>query len=181
MRPAWVGAAVAGPVFTVQLEGGDNLAIHLAVTLAPEGSVLVVDASDRPALGYWGEVLTTGAEARGIAGLVIDGGVRDVGALKAHGFPAFSAVIALPGATKVAGGAVDVPVRVGDVDVSPGDWVVADADGVAVVPGNALDAVIAAGWARSDKETAMFERLRAGATTVELLDLDPSPVRRPSR
>jgi 4-hydroxy-4-methyl-2-oxoglutarate aldolase len=181
IRAAWSGASVAGPVFTVQLENGDNLAIHLAVTLAPEGSVLVVDASDRPDLGYWGEVLTTAAEARGIAGLVIDGGVRDVAALRAHGFPAFSAVIALPGAAKVAGGAIDLPVRVGDVAVTPGDWVVADTDGVTVVPGASVGAVVAAGWARADKEIAMFEQLRAGATTIELLQLDPSPVRRPSR
>jgi 4-hydroxy-4-methyl-2-oxoglutarate aldolase len=179
MRPAWSGAAVAGPAFTVQLERGDNLAVHLAVTLAPRGTVLVVDASDQPALGYWGEVLTTAAESRGIAGLVIDGGVRDVAALEAHGFPAFSALIALPGAQKTAGGAVATTVTVGDVQVSPGDWVVADVDGVAVVAAADLDAVLTAGRARADKEVGMFEKLRAGSTTIELLGLDPSPVHNP--
>src|SRR6185503_5825112 len=106
IRAAWSGAAVAGPAFTARCPDGDNLAIHVAVTRAPAGSVLVVDASDRPALGYWGEVLTTAAEARGIAGLVIDGGVRDVAALEAHAFPVFSSMIALRGATKQLAGGV---------------------------------------------------------------------------
>ena len=79
---------------------GDNLAVHVAVTKAPRGSVLVVDVGQVADRGYWGEVLTTGAEAAGLAGLVLDGGVRDVAALEAHGFPVFSATIALTGASK---------------------------------------------------------------------------------
>src|SRR5205085_104771 len=81
IRPVWPGAKVAGPAFTAACAPGDNLAIHVAVTAAPHGSVLVADASAVPHLGYWGEVLTTGAQARGLAGLVIDGCVRDVDAL----------------------------------------------------------------------------------------------------
>src|SRR6185503_18702639 len=114
IRAAWSGAAVAGPAFTARCPDGDNLAIHVAVTRAPAGSVLVVDASDRPALGYWGEVLTTAAEARDVAGL------------EAHAFPVFSALIALPGASKTGPGTVDQPVTVGGVGIAPGDWVVAD-------------------------------------------------------
>ena len=122
-------------------------------------------------------MLTTGAEARGIAGLVIDGGVRDVDALEAHGFPVSQHGDRAPGRdarccrAKSTGHSV-----VGDADVNPGDWVVADADGVVVVPGDALDAVVAAGRARAAKEAQYFEQLRSGSTTVDLLSLDPSPI-----
>jgi 4-hydroxy-4-methyl-2-oxoglutarate aldolase len=176
IRAAWPGARLAAPAYPVRCTTGDNLAVHVAVANAPRGSALVVDVGESRELGYWGEVLTTAAEARGIAGLVIDGGVRDVDALQAHGFPAFSTTVALPGATKQLPGTVGRPVRVGDVDVEPGDWVVGDADGVVVVPGGALEDVLAAGKARAAKEDAFFARLREGATTVELLGLDPSPV-----
>jgi 4-hydroxy-4-methyl-2-oxoglutarate aldolase len=176
VRAGWPGARLAAPAYPVRCTTGDNLAVHVAVANAPRGCALVVDVGESRELGYWGEVLTTAAEARGIAGLVIDGGVRDVTALQAHGFPAFSTTIALPGATKQLPGTVGRPVRVGDVDVEPGDWVVGDADGVVVVPGGALEDVIAAGKARAAKEDGFFARLREGATTVELLGLDPSPV-----
>ncbi len=178
VRAAWPGAALAAPAFSVSCAPGDNLAVHAAVAEAPPGTVLVVDATRPPELGYWGEVLTTAAEARGVVGLVIDGGVRDVAALEAHGFPVFSTLIALRGAVKVAGGRIGGAARVGDVDVSTGDWVVADRDGVTVVAVASVGTVLAAGRARADSEAAMFERLKGGATTVELLGLDTSPVQR---
>jgi len=177
IRAAWPGATLAAPAFAVTCARADNLAVHAAVVEAPPGSALVV-AADPPERGYWGEVLTTGAEARGITGLVIDGGVRDVAALEAHGFPVFSALVALQGAVKVAGGEIGGVARVGDVDVATGDWVVCDRDGVTVVPAGALGNVVAQGQARADKEQRMFTALRGGATTVELLGLDTSPVRR---
>ena len=177
IRAAWPGAALAAPAYAVSCATADNLAVHAAVVEAPPGSALVV-AVDPPERGYWGEVLTTGAEARGIRGLVIDGGVRDVAALEAHGFPVFSALIALQGAVKVEGGEIGAAARVGDVDVATGDWVVCDRDGVTVVAAHALGEVIERGRARADKETAMFSKLRAGATTVELLGLDTASVRR---
>jgi 4-hydroxy-4-methyl-2-oxoglutarate aldolase len=119
-------------------------------------------------------VLTAAAEARGIAGLVIDGCVRDAAALEAHGFPVFSSGLALAGATKLQPGAVGGAARVGDVEVSTGDWVVGDVDGVTVVPGASLEAVLAAGLARAEKEDGFFAALRGGTTTVELLGLDAS-------
>jgi 4-hydroxy-4-methyl-2-oxoglutarate aldolase len=180
IKPAWPGARLAAPAFTVTCPPGDNLAVHLAVAEAPVGVALVVDAHQRPQRGYWGEVLTTAAEARGLVGLVIDGGVRDTGALASHGFPVFSSLVALPGATKVGGGNVGGIARVGEEDVSPGDWVVGDADGVTVVEGAELDGVLAAAWARADKEAAMFDRLRQGSTTLDLLGLDPRSVGRSS-
>ncbi|MHB8452082.1 MAG: RraA family protein [Mycobacteriales bacterium] len=176
LRAAFPGARIAAPAFPVRCAPGDNLALHVAVTAAPPGSALVAEVSADPERGYWGEILTTAAEARGLVGLVIDGCVRDVAALAAHGFPVFAAGLALPGAAKVAGGAIGVPVRVAGAAVEPGDWVVADADGVAVIPGPALAEVLAAAEARQQREEELIRRLRAGATTVELLGLDPTAV-----
>jgi 4-hydroxy-4-methyl-2-oxoglutarate aldolase len=160
----------------VRCTPGDNLAIHVGVARAPAGAALVVDVGDVRELGYWGEVLTTAAESRGLVGLVIDGCVRDVAALADHGFPVFSTGLALPGATKKLPGHLDRPAVVGDVDVEPGDWVVGDGDGVVVVPGASLHDVVAAGRARAEKERGYFDSLRGGATTIELLDLDTAPI-----
>ena len=120
LRPVWSGASIAAPAYPVGCTPGDNLAVHVAVTTAPRGSVLVVDVGLVADRGYWGEVLTTAAEAAGLAGLVLDGCVRDVGALEAHGFPVFSAGIALTGATKDKPGTVGRPVRVGGIVVAAG-------------------------------------------------------------
>ncbi len=176
MSAVWPGAVLAAPAYPVRCSPADNLAVHVGVAKAPAGSVLVVDVGDVPDRGYWGEVLTTGAEARGLAGLVIDGGVRDTAALEAHRFPVFSAMVALRGATKEQPGTVGSPVTVGGVPVAAGDWVVGDGDGVVVVPAARLDEVLAAGQVRADKEARFFEELRAGRTTVDLLGLDVSLV-----
>ena len=177
LRPAWPGAALAAPAYPVGCTPGDNLAVHVAVTKAPPGSALVVDVGQVADRGYWGEVLTTAAEAAGLAGLILDGGVRDVRALEAHGFPVFSCAIALTGASKDKPGTVGIPVRVGGVRVAAGDWVVADVDGVAFVRRESVDEVLAAGRAREEKEAGFFESLRSGSTTVELLGLDAALVR----
>jgi 4-hydroxy-4-methyl-2-oxoglutarate aldolase len=160
----------------VRCTPGDNLAIHVAVASAPAGSALVVDVGDEEEFGYWGEVLTTAAEARKLAGLIIDGGVRDVAALESHGFAVFSTTVALRGAAKMAPGSVGAPATVGGVVVRTGDWVVGDSDGVTVISGDGLEQVLVAGRARADKEEGLFRALVAGSTTVELLGLDPSPV-----
>jgi len=176
IKAAWAGARLAAPAYPVRCTPGDNLAVHVAVRRAPEGAALVVDVGDERELGYWGEVLTTAAEARGLAGLVIDGGVRDVTALEAHRFPAFSAGIALPGATKQEPGTIGQRAMVGDVEVNAGDWIVGDADGVTVIPAATVQDVLTAGTAREDRERGFFAALRDGKTTVELLGLDASIV-----
>jgi 4-hydroxy-4-methyl-2-oxoglutarate aldolase len=176
IRAAWSGARLAARAYPVQCTPGDNLAIHAGVVRAPAGHAIVASVGDERELGYWGEVLTTAAETHGVAGLVIDACVRDAAALAAHGFPVFSTGLALPGATKQHPGAVGMPVVVGDVEVATGDWVVGDVDGVTVVPGAALDAVLTAGRARADKEAGLFTALRGGATTIELLGLDDTLV-----
>jgi len=176
IRPAWSGARLAAPAYPVQCTAGDNLAVHVAVARAPAGAALVVDVGDEPERGYWGEVLTTGAEARGLVGLVIDGCVRDTAALAAHGFPVFAVGTALPGATKQQPGRVGDVAVVGGVAVHAGDWIVGDSDGVTVIPAAQLDAVLAEGLARAEKEEGFFAELRGGATTLGLLGLDPSPI-----
>jgi 4-hydroxy-4-methyl-2-oxoglutarate aldolase len=174
LKPVWSGAAVAAPAYPVRCTPGDNLAVHVGVTTAPRGTVLVVDVGQVIDRGYWGEVLTTAAEAAGLAGLVIDGGVRDVAALERHGFPVFSSAIALTGASKNRPGTVGAPVTVGGIVVSGGDWVVGDVDGVTVIDGGRVREVIAAGRTREEKERGFFTALKGGSTTVELLDLDAS-------
>ena len=177
IAPAWPGARIAAPAFPVRCTSGDNLAIHVAVVEAPRGSVLVADVGEQGDFGYWGEVLTTAAQARGIQGLIIDGGVRDIAAIESLGFPVFASTIALRGATKDQAGAVDIPIRCGGASVARGDWVVGDADGVVVVPGERLSEVLDAATKRAKKEAALFEALRSGtSTTIRLLELDTSPV-----
>jgi 4-hydroxy-4-methyl-2-oxoglutarate aldolase len=176
IRPAWPGGRLAAPAFTARCTPGDNLAVHVAVARAPAGAVLVAEVGIERERGYWGEVLTTAAEAAGLAGLVIDGCVRDVAALEEHGFPVFSTGVALRGATKELPGATGGPVEVGDTAVRPGDWLVGDVDGVTVVPATRLEDVLDAGRARAERERALFDALRDGKTTVELLGLDPSPI-----
>ncbi len=162
VRPVWRGARVSAPAFPVNCSTTDNLAIHVALAEAPAGAVLVVNVGHEPARGYWGEVLTTGAQARGLSGLVIDGGVRDVDALEAHRFPVFSTMIALRGATKQEPGNIGGTAMVGDVEVAAGDWIVGDVDGVVVVPHAHLDDVLSAGRARRGEGRALLRGAARG-------------------
>lgn len=170
IRPVWAGAAVAAPAFPVRCSPGDNLAIHLAVEQAPRGSVLVVTTDDFIA-GYWGEVLTVAAEAAGIVGLVIDGGVRDVAAMTRRRFPVFSRGISVRGTIKASAPSVGQPILMTGVQVAAGDLVVADDDGVVVLPNARVNDVLAAGEARVQKEADFMARLARGETTVDLLGL----------
>jgi len=176
IRAVWPGARLAAPAFAVRCTPGDNLAVHVAVARALAGSALAVEVGIERERGYWGEVLTTAAKARGIAGLVIDGCVRDVAALEEHGFPVFSTGVSLPGATKELPGAAGGSAEVGDVRVLTGDWLMGDADGVTVVAATELEDVLTAGAARAKSEQALFAALTDGKTTVELLSLDPTPI-----
>ena len=178
IKPVWSGATVAGPAFSVVCAAGDNLAVHVAVAEAPAGSVLCVEVEGQPQLGWWGEVLTTGAQARGLAGLVIDACVRDVDALERLQFPVFGIGIALPGAQKVGPGRIGSSARVGDVEISTGDVIVGDRDGVVAIPAARVDEVQVAGDVRATKEADYFDALRAGATTVDLLGLDTASISR---
>jgi 4-hydroxy-4-methyl-2-oxoglutarate aldolase len=168
--PAWPGARVCGPALPVACSPGDNLAIHRALEVAEPGVVLVVDARGHLA-GYWGEVLAVAAQARRVAGLLIDGGVRDTDALERLAFPAFARGRSIHRTVKHEPGRVGEPVVVGGVLVRAGDVVVADADGVVVVRAERLAEVLDASLARVAKEERIMERLRGGELTLDLLGL----------
>lgn len=121
--------------------------------------------------GYWGEVLTVSAQARGIRGLIIDGGVRDAAALKARGFPVWCRGISVRGCDKMAPGTIGAAIDCGGVRVRTGDYVVADDDGVVVVPFERVDVVIQAARVRIEKEAELMVRLAAGEVTLDLMGL----------
>lgn len=170
LEPAWPGAAVAGPAYPVRCHPADNLALHLALELAPAGAVLVADGSG-VRCGYFGEVMAVAAQTRAIAGLVIDGGVRDHRELETGRFPVHAVGSGLHRTSKHRPGLVGVPITVRGVAVAAGDVVIADADGVVVVPQDAVHEVHAAALVRQAREEAQLDELRAGRTTVELFGL----------
>jgi 4-hydroxy-4-methyl-2-oxoglutarate aldolase len=134
--------------------------------------VLVVDVQGA-AHGHWGEVLAVAAQVRGLVGLVIDGGVRDLEELARLDFPVFARMVTVLGTSKDHPGELGVPVTVGGVTVRTGDVVVGDADGVAVLPQQQVGAIVARADARVAKERRILDQLRVGRTTLELYDLDP--------
>lgn len=163
---------LAGPAVTVDAKPGDNLVIHHALTLARPGDVLVVDAKAYTEAGPWGDILTLAAQKIGIAGLVIDGAVRDSDSILDMGFPVFSRGLSICAAQKNQPGRVNVPIICGGVAVSPGDWIMGDRDGVVVIPGGNVSAVIAAANERQAAEVALREGIEAGRSTVDLLGLE---------
>ncbi|NML42250.1 dimethylmenaquinone methyltransferase [Ramlibacter sp. G-1-2-2] len=170
IRTVWRGAKLAAPAYTVQCAPGDNLAIHVAMERAPRGSVLVVDAGGFVA-GYWGEVLTVAAEAAGVVGLVIDGGVRDTEAIAAHAFPTFARGISIRGTVKASMPGTGKPVRIGGCPVATGDIVIADDDGIVVVPAARFDEALQKSQARVAKELEMMDKLRAGVSSLEQIKM----------
>ena len=161
------GMYVCGPAFTVRCHPVDNLGIHQAVMEAEQSQVLVVDAGGVVA-GYWGELLTAMAETRGIKGLVIDGGVRDIAAITQRSFPVFGRGISMLGTSKETPGALGVEVVCGGVSVKPGDWVLGDGDGVVVIESDALDMVIANAQARQAHEEEVLAKMSADVPLVDL-------------
>ena len=170
LRPVWTGARMAGPAWPVRCAPGDNLAIHHGLATAPEGSILVIDGAG-VSTGYWGEVLTVQAQAAKLVGMVINGCVRDIDALEARAFPVFACGISMVGTAKACAPSWGEPMNMLGVDVVPGDLVVADTDGVLVLPAENVAATIEAGVAREAKEVEFMEKLANGATTLELMAL----------
>lgn len=167
LRPAWPGARLCGTALPVLAAAADNLPLHWALEAALPGDVLVVDAGGSRC-GFWGEVMSVAAQARGVRGLVIDGGVRDTDQLRDLGFPAFATSIAIRGTGKSWPGAVGDPITLRGRVVRRGDLVVADQDGIVVLPAERVDDVVAAARARTAKEAAYMDRLRAGELTLDI-------------
>jgi 4-hydroxy-4-methyl-2-oxoglutarate aldolase len=165
--PEWL---LAGPAFTVHTPAIDNLWIHRALYKAEPGDILVVYVSQGYEAGYWGEILNEAAMARGLGGLVIDGGVRDAAQLAKASFPVFSRGLAIRGTGKDRGAIAwtGQPVRIGEVTIAPGDLVVGDIDGVVAIPQARVADVLAASDRRIADETEKIRRIRAGERTIDL-------------
>lgn len=154
LRPIQDGTRTGGTAVTVLCWPGDNLMIHAAIEQCRPGDLLVVTTTSPCTDGLFGELFATALTHRGVRGLVITTGVRDVAELRAMGFPVWSGAVSAQGTVKATAGSVNVPIVVGGQLVRPGDAVLADDDGVACVPRERVDEALSAGRARLDKEEA---------------------------
>jgi 4-hydroxy-4-methyl-2-oxoglutarate aldolase len=168
IRPIQEGSRIAGAAVTVSCAPGDNLMVHAAVEVIEPGDVLVVATTSPSTHGMFGELLATSVTARGCVGVVIDAGVRDVSDLRGMGLPVWSRAIHAAGTAKATAGSVNVPVTCGGVMVAPGDVVVADDDGVAIVGRERAVEVLAAARQRLEREEEVRARLTTGELGVDL-------------
>jgi 4-hydroxy-4-methyl-2-oxoglutarate aldolase len=162
---------MAGSAVTISCQAGDNLMIHAAVELCREGDVLVVTTTSDSTDGMFGDLLAVSARAHGVVGLVIDAGIRDVADLTAMDFPVWAKAIHAQGTVKATPGSVNVPVVCAGVAINPGDVIVADVDGVVVVPRAGAAQVAKAADARVAKEEQSRERLRKGELGLDFYGL----------
>jgi 4-hydroxy-4-methyl-2-oxoglutarate aldolase len=162
------GSRAAGPARTVLCGAGDNLMVHAALDRTQPGDVLVLTLPEPEPVALVGELLATQAKVRGAAAVLVDAAVRDVEELAELGLPIWARWISIRGATKDAVGSVDEPVRVGSATIEPGDAVVLDADGAAVVARARIDEVLAASRERAEREAVKRAKLEAGALSYDL-------------
>jgi len=171
MRPIYPAAKMSGPAVTVSCQPGDNLMIHAAVEVCQAGDVLVVTTTSESTDGMFGELLASSLRARGVAGLIIDAGVRDVADLTTMQFPVWSKAVSAQGTVKATAGSVNVDVVCAGAIVRPGDVIVADVDGVVVVAGGRAVEVAGLSDQRRLKEEKSRERLRAGELGLDMYNL----------
>jgi 4-hydroxy-4-methyl-2-oxoglutarate aldolase len=172
-EPAWAAAQVLGPAFTVQGAPGDNLALHHAVAEAAPGDVIVLSVGGERGRAHCGGIIATAARARGVAGLVLDGAIRDRNELEEIGFPVFHLGVSPLKPAKDGPAALGVPVELGGIRVEPGDLVAADADGIVIVPRAHTDELLAAAARLEAREREILAQIEEGRTTVELYGYEP--------
>ena len=173
IKPIGGGMGFAGQALTAQTMVGDNATLHYAVSYAWPGCVLVVDARGHVDTAVWGGILTHAAKVKGVAALVIDGGVRDVDELKRSGVAVYARGVVPNGPHKGFGGSVNAPIQCAGVPVDPGDLVVGDGDGVVVVRRDRMDGLMARCRARIAKEEAILKKLDGGVDSYEIQGLPP--------
>lgn len=166
------GERVVGPAYTVRVSLGDSALTHRALAAAPAGHVIVVAAEGSLSRAVWGEVLTEAALAAGIVGAVIDGVIRDLGAIRALGFPVWARGTCPAGPLKRGPGAIGVTVGIDGVVISPGDLVVGDADGIVVVPSPQVSRVLREVHERMQLEDEWLRRIRSGETSAHILGVE---------
>jgi len=171
LRPAWAGGEAAGTAVTVVAHPGDNWMIHVAVEQCRPGDILVVGCSADNTDGMFGDLLATSLMARGVTGLVIDAGCRDVKSLREMGFPVWSKAISAKGTVKATLGAVNIPVVCAGINVEPGDAVIADDDGIVVVGKKDAAEVAAKGEKRQADEEGKRKQLAAGVLGLDMYNM----------
>ncbi|MFC4626336.1 4-carboxy-4-hydroxy-2-oxoadipate aldolase/oxaloacetate decarboxylase [Daeguia caeni] len=172
IKPIRHGMRVLGPAFTCACPPGDNLTLHAALKLARPGDVIVCAAAGFTEQGLFGDVMASAAKGKGIAGLVVDGGVRDSSEISRLGFPVFSRSISIKGAVKETLGQLNQPVVVGGELVSPGDLIIGDDDGVVVIPRALIAETAETSAERERKEERFRAALLQGNTTWDMLNLN---------
>jgi 4-hydroxy-4-methyl-2-oxoglutarate aldolase len=171
IRPIQRGTRIAGSAVTVLCQAGDNLMIHAAVECCQPGDVMVVTTFSPSTDGMFGELLGTSLQARGVAGLILDAGIRDVHELNEIGFPVWARAVSAHGTVKATPGSVNVDVVCAGALISPGDVIVADDDGVVVVARAEVADVLEASQARTAKEAGSRGRLAAGELGIDMYGL----------